>query len=159
MNPFVVNFTKRRISSFSPITAICELSSSLTVLEVSRAHFSARKPSRSAAFEEAACLTTLATKVLNFSFFATKSVSELTSTTAAHFLSSLTYVSQTPSAAIRLAFFSAAARPFLRKNSIASSKLPLVYVRAFLQSIIPAPVFSLKSFTMLAVISAMSISS
>src|SRR5947209_2934624 len=52
-----------------------------------------------------------------------------------------------PSAAMRPAFFAAFASPFLRSQSTANSRLPLVSVRAALQSIIPAPVFSRSSFT------------
>ena len=55
-------------------------------------------------------------------------------------------------AAIGSAFFSAAASPFSLKNSTALSISPSVAVRAFLQSIIPAPVISLNSFTCAAVI-------
>ena len=56
-----------------------------------------------------------------------------------------------PSAAIRPAFLTALASPFFLKNSIAASISPFVSLRAFLQSIIPAPVISLNSFTILAV--------
>jgi hypothetical protein len=41
--------------------------------------------------------------------------------------------------------------PFLRSQSIAASMLPSVSSRAFLQSIMPAPVFSRRSFTIAAV--------
>ena len=58
-----------------------------------------------------------------------------------------------PSAAIRLAFLAADAKPFLRNQSTASSILPLVSTKAFLQSNMPAPVDSLNSFTLAAVIS------
>ena len=44
--------------------------------------------------------------------------------------------------------------PFLRSHSSALAKSPSVSARAFLQSIIPAPVFSRRSFTIAAVISA-----
>src|SRR3546814_13397623 len=64
-----------------------------------------------------------------------------------------------PSAATRPAFFAAADRPFLRSQSTAASTSPLVSPSAFLQSIMPAPVFSRRSFTRAAVISAMSESS
>ena len=56
-----------------------------------------------------------------------------------------------PSAAIRPDFFVAAARPFSLRKSIALSISPFDSVSAFLQSIIPQPVFSLKAFTSLAV--------
>jgi hypothetical protein len=45
------------------------------------------------------------------------------------------------------AFFAALANPFLRSQSTAASISPLVSTSAFLQSIIPAPVFSRSSFT------------
>ena len=48
--------------------------------------------------------------------------------------------------------------PFLRSHSSAFSKSPPVSASAFLQSIMPAPVFSRRSLTIAAVISAMSFS-
>src|SRR5258706_654649 len=54
---------------------------------------------------------------------------------------------------MRPAFLAAAARPFLRSASTAFSILPFVSLRAFLQSIIPAPVRSRSSLTIWAVIS------
>ncbi len=68
---------------FSPITAICDTNSSLTVLAGSRIHASPNNSSTSLASEATICLATLPTNVWNFSFLATKSVSELTSTIAA----------------------------------------------------------------------------
>src|SRR5438105_15389031 len=58
-----------------------------------------------------------------------------------------------PSAAMRVAFFWAEARPFFLRMVIASSISPFASTRAFLQSIIPAPVFSRRSFTFDALIS------
>jgi len=58
---------------------------------------------------------------------------------------------QSPSAAMRSAFFAAFICPFLRRKSIASSIFPSVAVRAFLQSIMPAPLASLNSLTIDAV--------
>src|SRR3546814_20592302 len=52
-------------------------------------------------------------------------------------------------------FRSADAKPFLRSQSTAASKSPPVSTSAFLQSIMPAPVFSRSSLTKPAVISAM----
>src|SRR5947207_6893688 len=57
-----------------------------------------------------------------------------------------------PSAATRLAFLSALARPCLRSHSIAVSMLPAFSVSAFLHSIMPAPERSRSSLTRLAVI-------
>ena len=132
---------------FSPIVATMEANSSLTVLEESFAHASARNASTSSAADPLICSTTSPTKSWNLSFLATKSVSLLTSTIDAFFPSALMKVLTIPSAAIRPAFFSALARPFSRSHSTALSISPSVFVRAFLQSIIPAPVFSLSSFT------------
>jgi len=61
---------------------------------------SSRKASISAAFVVRALAATSFANVVNFSFLATKSVSELTSTTAALLPSAATAVTQTPSAAI-----------------------------------------------------------
>ncbi len=60
-----------------------------------------------------------------------------------------------PSAAVRLDFFSAAARPLVRSQSSAASMSPAVSLSAFLQSIMPAPLFSRRSLTIAAVTSAM----
>ncbi len=49
-----------------------------------------------------------------------------------------------------------AARPFLRNQSTAASTSPPVSVSAFLQSIMPAPVFPRSSLTNAAVMSAIS---
>ena len=57
-----------------------------------------------------------------------------------------------PSAAIRPDFLAAFAKPFSRSHSTAASISPSVFVSAFLQSIMPAPVISLNSFTCEAVI-------
>ena len=86
----------------------------------------------------------------NSGFFATKSVSEFTSTIAAVFPSIL--IAASPSAAIRSAFFAAFEIPFSLNQSIEASISPLFASNAFLQSSIPAPVFSLSSFTKLALI-------
>ena len=104
---------------FSPITAICDTNSSFTVFVVSSSHGSAMNVSISVADESTIWFATLATNVWNFSFLATKSVSELTSTIAA--LPSLTVVYTIPSAAILPDFFTAVASPFFLKTSIAAS--------------------------------------
>ena len=140
---------------FSPITATCPARASFTVLVVSNFHVSARNASISAASVSRACSATCATYAWNFSFLATKSVSAFTSTATAFLESSATFSITIPSAAILLAFFCAVARPFSLRNSIALSISPSVAVRAFLQSIIPAPLISLNSFTIAAVIAIM----
>ena len=93
----------------------------------------------------------LSTKVMNSSFLATKSVSEFTSTMAAALPSAADAIFTRPIAAILPAFFAALARPFSLRSSTALSISPSVSTSAFLQSIIPAPVISRSSFTILAV--------
>ena len=152
-NPFSsLTWANLLIFKFSPIIAIWLASSSATVLEESLTHFSAKNASMSVADVLRACATTSSTYALKSAFFATKSVSELTSTIAA-FLPS-TSVLTIPSAAILPAFLAALAIPFSLKNSTALSISPSVAARAFLQSIIPAPVISLNSFTIPAVTAA-----
>ena len=92
----------------------------------------------------------VSTSDLNSSFLATKSVSEFTSTITAFSSFAITFAK--PSAAIRDAFLAALLMPFSLSQVIASSMLPFVSSKAFLQSNIPAPVVSLNSFTILAVI-------
>src|SRR5688572_29797157 len=60
----------------------------------------------------------------------------------------------TPSLASRADFLAAEATPFLRRISTAAFRSPLASVRAFLQSIKPAPVISRREPTLAAVISA-----
>ena len=87
---------------------------------------------------------------LNSSFLATKSVSEFTSITTA--LLPFIRILTSPSAAILSAFLAALEIPFSLNHSEALSRLPSVASKAYLQSSIPAPVNSLKFFTILAVI-------
>src|SRR5579883_761170 len=82
-------------------------------------------------------------------FLATKSVSELTSTATPS--RSRTNTATSPSAATLPDFLAALESPFLRSQSIAASISPSVSPRAVLQSIMPAPVFSRRSFTIAAV--------
>ena len=81
---------------------------------------------------------------------ATKSVSEFTSTTTP--TPPLTATPTSPSAAVRPDFFAALASPLVLSQSTAASMSPPVSVSAFLASIIPAPVASRSSLTMVAVI-------
>src|SRR5579864_307836 len=90
------------------------------------------------------------TKPWNRSLRATKSVSELTSTTTP--LVPWTCTPIRPSAATRPAFLAAFDRPFLRSQSCAACISPSVSVSAALQSIMPAPVDSRSSLTIWAVI-------
>jgi len=87
----------------------------------------------------------------NSPVFATKSVSQLTSTSVPKFPS--TWATTSPSEAIRDDFLAAAASPFLRRKSIAPSMSPPAEASAALQSIRPAPVFSRSSLTIPDVIS------
>src|SRR5882757_4445538 len=52
-----------------------------------------------------------------------------------------------PSLVTRVAFLAATETPFLRRITTACSRSPLASVKACLQSIIGAPVFSRRSFT------------
>ena len=131
---------------FSPILRILSSRSAfMSRIETTSSPSPALSTSTVSALSATAC-----TNSWNTSFLATKSVSELTSTTTAVFPSIATFA--IPSAAILAAFFSALAAPLFLSTSTAASISPLVSVSAFLQSIIPAPVSSLNSFTMLAVI-------
>ena len=91
---------------------------------------------------------------LNGSLRETKSVSTPTSTSTPILPPAWMYESTAPSLVARALFFCAVARPDLRSSSIAFSRSPAVAVSAFLQSIMPAPLFSRSSFTSAAVISA-----
>src|SRR4051812_5616719 len=88
------------------------------------------------------------------SFLATKSVSELTSTSAPTLASAASQAPITPSAAIRLAALLALAPLLMRSSSSAFFRSPSHSANAFLHSIIPRPVSSRSSFTSPALISA-----
>src|SRR5258708_11302554 len=60
------------------------------------------------------------------------------------------YCATDPSLVTRVAFLAATETPFLRRITTACSMSPLASVRACLQSIIGAPVFSRRSFTCVA---------
>src|ERR1700758_782566 len=136
----------RRSVMFSPIFAIVSAMSSATL----------RPPilcdlifSTSAPASSATCAIIL-TRPWNWPLRATKSVSELTSTTTP--LVPAVSAPISPSAATRPAFFAAFDNPFWRSQSCAACMSPDVSVRAALQSIIPAPVDSRRSLTIAAVI-------
>src|SRR5215471_14356621 len=57
------------------------------------------------------------------------------------------YSATEPSLVTRVAFFAATETPFLRRTTTAASRSPLASVRACLQSIMGAPVFSRSSLT------------
>src|SRR6202790_4360160 len=90
------------------------------------------------------------TRPWNCSLRATKSVSELTSTTTP--LVPDVSAPIRPSAATRPAFFAAFDKPFLRSQSIAACMSPSFSESACLQSIMPTPVVSRRSLTIAAVI-------
>jgi len=95
----------------------------------------------------ATCMAMSFASVWNFSPRATKSVSQLTSTSTPRRDPAWMYEAITPSAATRPAFLLADARPFLRKYSAAFSTSPPSAASAFLQSSIPAPVISRSVLT------------
>ncbi len=134
---------------FSPMVAIADDSASATVASPILAALmrSTSAPTSSVTW------ATIRTSPWNRSLRATKSVSELTSTTAPFCGFKATPIS--PSAATRPAFLAALARPFLRSQSTAASMSPLVSASAALQSIMPAPVLSRSSLTNEALIFAM----
>src|SRR6202050_3929254 len=136
---------------FSPTLAMVSATASAMVMLPARAarilFTSEPAPSATSAI--------ILTRPWNSSLRATKSVSELTSTTTALFAASATPMR--PSAATRPAFLAALAKPFLRSQSTAASRSPPVSPSAALQSIIPAPVLSRSSFTMPALIFAIAL--
>ena len=93
----------------------------------------------------------LSPKAMNFSFLDTKSVSQLSSRMTALF--PLIFVKILPSLVALALRFAAAARPFSLRIFTACSILPSASMRAFLQSPIPAPVFSLRFLTSIGLIS------
>ena len=135
---------------FSPIVAIADDTASATVIEPALAALIASMSSLPALSATSAIIFTRPWK---WSLRATKSVSELTSTIAPFFGATICPIR--PSAATRPAFLAALDRPFLRSQSTAASMSPLVSPSAALQSIMPAPVLSRRSFTIEAVIVAM----
>ena len=130
---------------FSPIVAMAPEMASRTVPPLGAA--SARIASTSPPFFSATPATSRAS-AWKSALRATKSVSELTSTTTPFVPSTST--ATRPSAATRPDFLAALVMPFLRSQSTAASTSPDVSLRAFLQSIMPAPVFSRRSFTIAA---------
>src|SRR5258706_468761 len=94
------------------------------------------------------------TNLRKSAFWATKSVSQLTSTIAPVFASGATYIATTPSAAVREAARDALLPSLTRRSSSALVGLPSASTSAFLHSIIGASVLSRRSLTMPAVTSA-----
>src|SRR5271154_6217104 len=131
---------------FSPMVAIASAIAASTVIWPTLAAliFSMSAPTSSATWP------TILTRPWKCSLRATKSVSELTSTTTP--LVALVTAAIRPSAATRPAFFAAFDKPFLRNQSWAACMSPPLSVSAALQSIMPAPVDSRRSLTIAAVI-------
>ncbi len=131
---------------FSPIVAIA---SAIAVSTVTLPTFAALIFSTSAPTWSPTWAIIL-TRPWNCSLRATKSVSELTSTTTPLLPDVCAPIR--PSAATRPAFFAAFDRPFLRSQSIADCMSPPFSASACLQSIMPTPVVSRRSLTIAAVI-------
>src|SRR6266851_532638 len=131
---------------FSPMVA---MASAIAVSTVTPPTLAALIFSTSAPTSSATCAIIL-TSPWNCSLRATKSVSELTSTTTP--LLPAVSAPIRPSAATRPAFFAAFDRPFLRSQSIAACMSPSFSASACLQSIMPTPVVSRRSLTIAAVI-------
>ena len=134
---------KRRTDMFSPNLAITALRSSST---------NAFSSSTVAGFLATTVFATEFANATKPTSFATKSVSQFTSTNAP-VLPSIANAN-TPSAAVRPANLPAFAPDLMRKISSAFSKLPSASTKAFLHSIMPKPVAARKSATIFAVISA-----
>src|SRR5579862_2384482 len=134
-SPSLATSPRRRSSRLSPASG-CSAPSASTVAGPSRRALSA----------------TLKAKAPKSGPRATKSVSQFTSTMAAVRESADLTATTSPSAATRVAFLSALARPWRRISSAAASRSPLVSTSAFLHSIIPAPVRSRSCRTASAVI-------
>ena len=152
MHPSDTTFLNLLMFKFSPITAIFSFNASLTDFPASFNQPSDKNFSTSSVSVSIAWSATSLTKFWKSSFLATRSVSEFTSTILAVLPSSLTLIFTAPSAAILPAFLLAAASPFSLKYTMAFSMSPAVSTNAFLQSIMPTPVFSLSSLISLVVI-------
>src|SRR5882724_5659211 len=119
-----------------------------------RATAATRSPSRSAFGSVASFRAVSSQKARKVSFLATKSVSQLISTSTPTREPARICWAMTPSFASRPAFLAAVATPFLRRMSTAAGKSPFASTSAFLQSIKPALVISRSLPTAAAVISA-----
>jgi hypothetical protein len=138
---------------FSPILPIRPLRTSSTVgPKPSCDSASADSAATSPGFCSATSLAHEVANARNESFFDTKSVSQLISTSAPVVPS--TAAATTPSAVMRAAALPALLPSLTRRISSARLMSPSASVRAFLHSIIGASVFARSSPTMLAVIAA-----
>ena len=149
--PFAAMRLKRRRLTFSPSLPTSVLRVSSTDVPCKS---SADSAATSAGFLSAIRFTSAPVNARKSVFFATKSVSQLISSMAPSLPSLAMYVATTPSAATREAALVALLPSFTRRISSALLISPAASVSAFLHSIIGASVFSRSSFTMPAVISA-----
>ena len=133
---------------FSPMTWMASVRTSATLAPSNSDSFRA---STSAGLFRMMAVAILSQYSPNFSLMATKSVSQLTSTTAALPQVEHTLARTRPSLVARPAFLAAAARPRVRRMSVAPAMSPSASTRAFLHSIMPAPVASRSSLTIAAV--------
>jgi len=130
---------------FSPILPISSFICS-SMLPLPPGYGRARILLMSSVFASRTAFAILFTRSAKSSFLATKSVSHESFTNETRFLSEEVAVPILPSEVSLSAFFAAFAMPFCLRRSIAFSRSPFVSVRAFLHSIIPAPVRSLSAF-------------
>src|SRR5690606_12984888 len=137
---------------FSPILPTRPARTDSTVPSPRAQAFSA---SRSAGLRSATMRARSLTKAMKSSFLATKSVSQLTSTSAPLLPSAAICRPISPSAVMRPAALEALLPSLTRSSSSARARSPSASVRAFLHSIMGASVFSRSSLTMAAVIWAM----
>lgn len=93
--------------------------------------------------------TNLSSPSLNFSVFATKSVSQCSSTIVNSLFCLSILIPTYPSDVALPTFFSASAKPLFLNKSFAYSMSPLVSSRTFIQSFRGLPVISLSYFTSL----------
>ena len=108
------------------------------------------RASASAGLASSTLWATFRARASNCSPRATKSVSQSSAAMATCLPSALAATVTRPSLVARPDFLAALAMPFWRSQSTAFSRSPSTSTRAFLQSIMPAPVFSRSSFTKLA---------
>ena len=135
-------------TSFSPMRADSPSTSAATVWPSTSV---ASRASASAGFFSSAMSSRRSASFTKSAFLATKSVSQSSSSSAPSLLTT------TPLVVERSRRLPTSLAPLTRRNSTALSKSPSASVRAFLQSIMPAPVASRRRLTSAAVNSAMSL--
>src|SRR3954452_18112815 len=138
----------RERTSFSPMRAD---SASISFSTVWPSTSTASRPSTSAGFCSIAISSRRWTRATNSAFLATKSVSQSSSSSAPPLLTT------TPLVVERSRRLPTSLAPLMRSSSIALSYSPSASVKAFLASIMPAPVASRRRLTSAAVKSAMSL--